>query len=154
MKQILILLVLVFGSTYAHAGLVACVNGEDITVVEADAPPRAGCLYFMSGDGITDADYQNLRALMKNTPRWHLKHVAGAVLEKSTFEKTQADTALAAEISNQERTRIDAGQVTGEEVLAALNDLSNDVAVTTIARTKSELAADKLKARIKKVRGL
>ena len=154
MKKILILFVLVFGSTYAHAGLVACVDGLEVTSLAVDAPPIDGCLYFMSGSGMTDDEYRDLRNLMKSSQMWHLKHVSGQIVEKSTFEKTQVDSALANEIDQNERDRIDAGAVSASELMAALDDLAKDVTVTTLIRIKGELAMDKLKTRIKKVKGL
>lgn len=91
------------------------------------------------------------RALTGSLPKKYLKVVSGLAAEMTGLEKSKVDSDLALEVKNFEISRIDAGNVTGKEVLLALDDLANDTAIINL---RSELTSPKLKARIKKVNGL
>ena len=152
MKWIPFLLLLF--SAPAHAGIVACVENQEVRKVVPNSSPVEGCIYFESGKGMTDAEYKSLLSLTKSSPVWYMKHINGIILEKNATEKEQADQDIARQMKDREILRIDSGNVSGSELMLGLDDLSKDASLITIAGFKEELSSAKLKVRIKKVLGL
>ena len=95
----------------------------------------------------------NVTAL-SSVPIKYWKQVSGSIQEMTSTEKTQVDADLENARKVSARARIDAGTLLPDELMLGLDDLSKDSTVTSLIGFLGELSAAKLKARIKKVKGL
>lgn len=97
---------------------------------------------------------QSQRNLVAGLPSKYLKVKNNLAEEMTQAEKDQADIDILNAFKQSERDRIDSGRLASDELLLGLDDLSKDSTVLTLIGLQGELSATKLKARIKKIKGL
>ena len=133
----------------AWADQVIChdVNGKVISY-DYSSPPVQGCLNLSPPYTSTQEEYDRVKELFKTVPRQHIIVKSGSPSEMSQADKDTVDAEMAQDTKTREIARIDAGEVSGGEVLKAVAAISQE------SLTHKGLTESAIKEKIKEQEGL